>query len=289
MGQLFANAARTKLSTGITASDTSLNLAGGGSLFPDIDTVNSSTFFKLVLQDETNIEIVYVNYHSEPTSPNVFSNLQRGKEGTTARDWPANTVVGLRMTAKDMADVNDQLTTLASNSTLLSQEVGQVKTNYVKKSWSDVSVSTPTDLQTLAINSSSNVFGKITLSAIVDWLRAKTVTWTGRQVFGITGYASEYALTTSASSYTFPLSNSNLNRLTVGADTAITLNFPGPGHYQLIVVQNSTGGYTPTIANSHRVAGGTALDWNKTANGETILSISYSGSIVYIGATKVGA
>ena len=97
MGQLFADAARAYLSTGIAAGDTTISIAAGGALFP---VANGTDWFKAVLQDANGIEIVYVTAH---TSASTSFTVTRGQEGTTARSFAAGSVFGLRVTAADTA------------------------------------------------------------------------------------------------------------------------------------------------------------------------------------------
>lgn len=106
MAQKFANAARAELLSTINGSDTSLEIVAGGDLFPVADTGASSIddtadWFKLVLQDNDGIEIVFVRTHTSGSA--VFSDILRGQEGTTAREFLSGTIVGLRPTAGDAA------------------------------------------------------------------------------------------------------------------------------------------------------------------------------------------
>lgn len=106
MGQQFSDAARSELTAGILAGDTTFTLADG-SRFPDANAGTSpvsdaNLWFKAVLQDETGFEIVYVRTHAVATTPDTLSNVLRGQEGTTARAFAADSVVGLRPLAADM-------------------------------------------------------------------------------------------------------------------------------------------------------------------------------------------
>jgi hypothetical protein len=106
MGQKFSDGARTELSTSITAAQTTINVVYGTE-FPEVtagaaSVSDNNTWFKLVIQDTDYFEIVYVRTHDLTNSPNVFSNVLRGQDGTTARAFAAQTVVGLRPTAADM-------------------------------------------------------------------------------------------------------------------------------------------------------------------------------------------
>lgn len=112
MPQLFSNGARGELVSPINSTDTTFTLVSGGELFPAcnyantsgaISQTNASNWIKVVLQDATGFEIVYVYMHAAST--NVFSNLRRGQEGTAARSWDTGTVVGLRPIAGDLGDL----------------------------------------------------------------------------------------------------------------------------------------------------------------------------------------
>ena len=104
MPQLFTNNARALLASGIAAADTSLTVeAAKADLFPAANTGTGSVpattnWFKATLQDSMgNVEIIYVR--TRTAGSGVFSNVLRGREGTTARDFIAGSVVGLRITA----------------------------------------------------------------------------------------------------------------------------------------------------------------------------------------------
>lgn len=106
MAQLFTNAARAELASTVGNLDTTITLAAGGALFPVANTGAatigpSANWFKAVLQDGTGIEIVYVRTHTSASL--TFSNVLRGQEGTSAREFLAASVVGLRPTAADAA------------------------------------------------------------------------------------------------------------------------------------------------------------------------------------------
>lgn len=96
MSQLFSNAARGYLSSGINDTATTITLTGLGNLFP---VAAANDWFKAVLQDANGIEIVYCTAHS--VGSNTFTVL-RGQEGTTARAFAANAIFGQRVTATDM-------------------------------------------------------------------------------------------------------------------------------------------------------------------------------------------
>lgn len=107
MPQLFADAARGELLSDITATDTTVNLAFGGALFPVANAGASAgagsaqSWFKAVLQDRDGFEIVYVGSHT--AGSDQFTNVKRGQEGTTAKAFASGSVLGLRMTAADVS------------------------------------------------------------------------------------------------------------------------------------------------------------------------------------------
>ncbi|ARU06134.1 hypothetical protein CCO03_16950 [Comamonas serinivorans] len=97
MPQLFANGARTVLEEPLGATGSAVNLPAG--VFP---WGTMSDWFRLVFEDATDptqFEVVT----AFPAMDHGEYTLQRAQEGTTARDWPAGTIVGLRVTAADMA------------------------------------------------------------------------------------------------------------------------------------------------------------------------------------------
>lgn len=111
MSQLVKNAARSALMAPLAAADTSLTVdITRADLFPAANTgtdpVNTAgkDWFKVVLEDiNHNIEIVYVRTRTLGSA--VMSNILRGQEGTTAISFASgSTIVGLRMTAKDVED-----------------------------------------------------------------------------------------------------------------------------------------------------------------------------------------
>lgn len=106
MAQLFSNAARAELSSSINDTDASLTIKSGGSKYPVANTGSSAIspskdWFKLVIQDETGIEIIYCRTHT--SGSNTFSNLLRGQEDTVARSFSPDAIVGIRPTAGDSA------------------------------------------------------------------------------------------------------------------------------------------------------------------------------------------
>ena len=139
MAQKYANAARAELAATINDTDLALEIVTGGELFPVADTGSSAIsaaadWFKLTLQDDAGYEIVFVRTH---TSGSVnFTNILRGQEGTTAREFLAGSVVGLRPTAGD------------AESYAISDDPSDGKT-YGRKDAGWAETVTPADTQTL--------------------------------------------------------------------------------------------------------------------------------------------
>lgn len=108
--QLIGNNARALLAGSISAVDTSLTVeAGKADTFRVATTTNWLTpldWFKVTLQDVLgNIEIVAVGVRTSGSG--VMSVLLRAQDGTTARAFPAGSIVESRITAQDIeAGVN---------------------------------------------------------------------------------------------------------------------------------------------------------------------------------------
>jgi hypothetical protein len=110
MAQQFTNNARSTITSTISASDTTLTVqSAAADLFPVADVGTGSipsanSWFKATLQDVSgNVEIIYVRTRNAGSA--VFSNIIRAREGTTAREFIAGTIVGLRLTAADLSAV----------------------------------------------------------------------------------------------------------------------------------------------------------------------------------------
>jgi hypothetical protein len=112
MPQQFSNNARSTLTSTINAAATALTIqAEAADLFPVANVGTGSipstnNWFKTTLQDVSgNVEIIYVRTRTAGSA--VFSNILRGQEGTTAREFVAGAIVGLRLTAADVqASIN---------------------------------------------------------------------------------------------------------------------------------------------------------------------------------------
>lgn len=107
MTQLISNNGRALLTAGILAADTSIAIeVAKADSFPVANTnadpvpTVGKDYFKAVLQKDTGeIEIIYVRTRASGVA--IFSNVIRGQEGTTALDFLAGSVAGLRVTALD--------------------------------------------------------------------------------------------------------------------------------------------------------------------------------------------
>jgi hypothetical protein len=127
MPQQFSNNARSTLASTISNTATSLTVqSGAADLFPTANVGSGSlpsvdNWFKATLQDVSgNVEIIYVRTRNGGSA--VFSNILRAQEGTTAREFVAGSVVGLRVTAADIqASINlpGADTTYAGSNTFL--------------------------------------------------------------------------------------------------------------------------------------------------------------------------
>ena len=97
MAQKFSNNATSRLAGSILSSDVVLTVEGGtGELFPPLDGNDDTEFSILTLEDGVgNMEIV----KAKDRNGDQFLKLERGHEGTTARDWAATTRCELRLTA----------------------------------------------------------------------------------------------------------------------------------------------------------------------------------------------
>lgn len=135
MGQKFSNAARSELEAAISSADTSFNVLSNGDKFPDA-SIASGNWFKAVLQDDTGIEIIHVRTHSLTTTPNSFTDVLRGQEGTTARAFGLKTVVGLRLTAADLTALQ---TSIEGKEPAITKSLGSLRWDGSKWVWDNQS------------------------------------------------------------------------------------------------------------------------------------------------------
>lgn len=105
MTQRFANNARSRLVGSLSNAATSFTVdAATADLFPVANTPNwlaPVDWFKATIENSMGqIEIVRVGVRT--LGSGVFSNVQRGQDGTAAIAFDAGAVVGLRITAQDI-------------------------------------------------------------------------------------------------------------------------------------------------------------------------------------------
>lgn len=99
MAELWTNNAKSTLAAGILAADTTLTVqAGYGFLFPQ---PSAPDYFYCTLDNGVDLEIVKVRARSG----DVFSTIDRGQQGTTARDWAGGDKVELRLTRRGIEDL----------------------------------------------------------------------------------------------------------------------------------------------------------------------------------------
>jgi len=111
MAQKFSNQAKGKSTTTITTAATSVTLVSDDNiaLFPVANTgalasaalfkASSSDWFKLVLKDDNGFEVCYCGTHADGST--TFSDLLRGQDGTTPRQFSNSATVVLSFTADD--------------------------------------------------------------------------------------------------------------------------------------------------------------------------------------------
>lgn len=97
--------------------------------------------------------------------------------------------------------------------------------------------------------------------------------------------SSEYDNGSVSSDTTIDWSQGNVQVITLAADITLSFSNMGVGHKQLRVVQDSTGGRTPTLP-SGKWPGGSAGSFSTGAGAVDILSIFYDGSSYYYMLSK---
>lgn len=108
------------------------------------------------------------------------------------------------------------------------------------------------------------------------------------------GFDSELNKGTSGSSLTLTLADAQKQRVTLSANTTLTVSFTGAptSTYQIRLIQDATGSRTVTWSGltSTRWGGSTtAPSVNSAANGETIVNIFWNGTVATQTMFKVGA
>lgn len=95
---LFANNASAPIASTISATDTTITLSTGqGAKFPSPGA--GDYFYATLVDSSNNLEIIKVTGRSVDTLT-----VQRGKDGTTGRIYPAGSILELRMVAAALAD-----------------------------------------------------------------------------------------------------------------------------------------------------------------------------------------
>ncbi len=93
-------------------------------------------------------------------------------------------------------------------------------------------------------------------------------------------FASEHDVGTITANTIIDWNNGNDQVVTLGADVTLSFTNLGVGHKQLRIVQDSTGGRTPTLP-AGKWPGGSAGSFSTAAGAEDILSIFNNGSNLY--------
>lgn len=278
MAQQFSDAARSELTAGISAGDTTFTLVDG-SRFPEADAGTSAVgdgnlWFKAVLQDETGFEIVYVRTHAVATTPNTLSNVMRGQEGTTARSFATDSVVGVRLTAFDMATLWATMATKAADSVALTDAAGatalpdtaaasvasrlQALRNNVKQAFAD-----------LASKAADNAVVKLTGAQTVAGIK----TFNNRSAHA--GAYTPSAQPAHSATPTFNCATSNVFEpaALTGNVTSITLSNAVAGQtVQIRFQQDGNGGRTVAVPSGAKVDGSI----NTAANRVSWLILTYS-------------
>lgn len=173
----------------------------------------------------------------------------------------------------------DKPISTATQSALNGKEAAITKsTGYAR--WTG-SAWTFTDSTFVDTTSTQSITGVKTLTAPV---------FTGSAQYSVLKVAGEYNAGSSGTALTVNFANGQKQYVTLTGNATLSFSFPGVGNYQLRVVQDATGSRTLAISGTAVYIGSATLPAIQTAaNSETILSIYYSGSKMYIGVSKVGA
>ena len=139
-------------------------------------------------------------------------------------------------------------------------------------------------------------------SAIQTQLDAKALSSGANAAIGgykTVGFYQEYDNGNSGASKTITLSNGQKQKITLTANTTLTISFSGAtvGDYQIRMIQDATGGRTLAavsgLSSSRWLGSATQPSHNTAANGETLLTISVKADGSSTGAiqamTKIGA
>lgn len=111
--------------------------------------------------------------------------------------------------------------------------------------------------------------------------------------FSTACFSAEYDNGNSGSSKTISWAVGNKQKITLNANTTLTISAPaGVGEYKLRLIQDATGGRTVAfsgISSSRWWGSATQPAFNTAANGETLLAFYYDGTNFTQGAAKIGA
>lgn len=282
MAQQFSDAARSELTAGISAGDTAITLADG-SRFPEANAGTSAVsdanlWFKAVLQDETSFEIVYVRTHAVATTPNTLSNVMRGQEGTTARSFTATSVIGVRLTASDMASLWATMANKAADSVTLTDAAGTATLP------ATAAASVASRLQVLRNNvkqAFAGLAGKADDSAVVKLTGAQTVagvkTFSDRSAHAGAYTASQQPAHSATPTFDCATGNVFEPAAMTGNVTSITLSNPAAGQtVQIRFQQDATGGRTVAVPSGAKVDGSINTAANRVS--WLIMTYSYRGS-----------
>ena len=103
-------------------------------------------------------------------------------------------------------------------------------------------------------------------------------------------FANQLVTGNSGTATTINFSAGQKQALVLTGNCTISTVFPGVGNYQLLLVQDATGGRTVTWAGSVQYVGSaTAPAINTVANSYTMVSIYWNGSSAWLAASKVNA
>lgn len=129
---------------------------------------------------------------------------------------------------------------------------------------------------------SGNAVGDINMMGF-DVLNAGVVSFTGEHNNGSSGPA-----------HTIILAHANKHKLTINQNTVLTISTTGAGvgHYQIRLIQHSSGGHTVSFVGldpTRWLGSATQPAVNMASYGETILSLFFDGTSIIQSMTKVGA
>ena len=123
MAVLIANNAYSSLASAISDTDTTITLATGtGARFPSIS--GSDYFYATLIDTTNNIEVVKVTARSSDTLT-----VERAADDTTARWFPVDARIELRVTAQLLRDVRDSVAPSDDSVTTVKIQDGAVSTD----------------------------------------------------------------------------------------------------------------------------------------------------------------